>query len=731
MSSYNSDSYAAANGNQELDLTRLLGEMIDHRLLILCFTLLITVCAGLYAFTATPVYTADAMIQIEGKQDNSLLKNLSQLSPELSPDALPEIQLLQSRMILGQTVEALNLNDEVKQHDFPVIGRGLARLFGQKPGTLKLALLHIPAIDNTPRTLTLTALENGRYRVEGDDFLGEGTVGHLFEKEGVSIWVRLMEALPGTRFSLTERSTLESINALNKHLNVVEAGKQSGVLNLSLTGTDPDLIAKELNSIAENYLRQNIDRQAAQDAKSLAFLQRQLPQIKSDLEVAEERLNVYRKQRDSVDLTLEAKSVLEQIVNADNQLNELTFREAEISQLFKKDHPTYRALMEKRQTLENEKARLNQRVSAMPSTQQAILRLSRDVDSGREIYQQLLTRQQELSISRSSAIGNVRIIDTAVTQPEPIQPRKPLIVVMGFMLGFLLSTGFVLGRAAFKRGIESPEQLEVQGITVLATLPRSQWLWKKTRLRKSFSFGESWNHKTRNVPFLPVDRPLDLFVESIRSLRTSLHFTMMETDNRVVMFTGPTQNCGKTLISTSLAAIAAQAGQKVLFIDADMRKGYVHQLFGLKNGGGLSAVLMGKIDYPDAVQHYAPGNIDVLTCGQATDNPSELLIGEQFQLFLNWANKHYTLVIIDTPPILAVTDASLVGRKAGTTLLVARFGMTSVKEVQACAKRLNQAGVTVNGAILNDVVKSAALYYSAGYTPYDYSYTSEKEKKAG
>ncbi|MDK9357051.1 polysaccharide biosynthesis tyrosine autokinase [Lelliottia sp. V106_10] len=731
MSSYTSDIYAAANENHELDLARLLGEMIDHRLLILCITFLFTACAALYAFTATPVFRADAMVQIESKQDNSLLKNLSQLSPELSPDAMPEIQLLKSRMILGQTVDGLRLNEEVKQRYFPLVGRALARLFGQKPATLDLLMMHIPSTEGTPRTLTLTVLDPTHFRVTGDDFEGEGVAGMPFEKEGVSLWVKTMTAQPGARFALTERTKLDTINALNQQFTVAEAGKQSGVLNLSLTGTDPDLIAKVLNSIAENYLRQNIDRQAAQDAKSLAFLQRQLPQIRGDLDVAEERLNVYRKQRDSVDLTLEAKSVLEQIVNADNQLNELTFREAEISQLFKKDHPTYRALMEKRQTLESEKARLNQRVSAMPSTQQEILRLSRDVDSGREIYQQLLTRQQELSISRSSAIGNVRIIDPAVTQPESIKPTKPLVIVMGFMLGLIISAGLVLGRAALKRGIESPDQLENQGITVLATLPRSVWLWKKTRLRGKYFFGDRWTHRTRNIPFLPVDRPVDLFVEAIRGLRTSLHFTMLETTNRVVMFTGPTQNCGKTLVSTSLAAIVAQTGQKVLFIDADMRKGYVHQIFGLTNRTGLSDVLSGKIDYQSAIQRYLPGEVDVMTCGQTPGNPSELLIGEPFQQLLKWANEHYTMVIVDTPPILAVTDASLVGRKAGTTLLVARFGMTSVKEVQACSKRLQLAGVAVDGAILNDVIKSAALYYAEGYAPFEYSYSAEKEKNVG
>lgn len=191
-----------------------------------------------------------------------------------------------------------------------------------------------------------------------------------------------------------------------------------------MTGDDPQLITRILNSIANNYLQQNIARRAAQDSQSLEFLQRQLPEVRSELDEAEEKLSVYRQQRDSVDLNTEAKAVLEQIVNVDNQLNELTFREAEISQLYKKDHPTYRALLEKRQTLEQERKRLNKRVSAMPSTQQEVLRLSRDVEAGRAVYLQLLNRQQELSISKSSAIGNVRIIDPAVTQPQPVKPKK-------------------------------------------------------------------------------------------------------------------------------------------------------------------------------------------------------------------------------------------------------------------------------------------------------------------
>ena len=193
---------------------------------------------------------------------------------------------------------------------------------------------------------------------------------------------------------------MEAINRLQNALKVTDQGKDTGMLSLILTGDNPDLISKILDNISDNYLTQNVARQAAQDEKSLQFLSEQLPKVRRDLDAAEDKLNKYRKQKDSVDLTLEAKSVLDQIVNVDNQLNTLTFREAEISQLYTKEHPTYKALMEKKQILQDERIRLNKKVNTMPSTQQEVLRLSRDVESGRAVYLQLLNRQQELNIQR-------------------------------------------------------------------------------------------------------------------------------------------------------------------------------------------------------------------------------------------------------------------------------------------------------------------------------------------
>lgn len=266
---------------------------------------------------------------------------------------------------------------------------------------------------------------------------------------------------------------------------------------------------------------------------------------------------------------------------------------------------------------------------------------------------------------------------------------------------------------------------------VLATLPRSVWLWKKTHLRKMSFLDSRWRHKTSNVPFLPIERPADIFIEAMRGLRTSLHFTMMDVTNQIVVFIGPTQDCGKTLVSTALAALASQAGQRVLFIDADMRQGYVHNICQLNNHCGLSSVLEGDVKWQDAIQRFEKGGFDVLTCGQQPSLPVELLMGERFNNAMSQMNGHYDIVIVDTPPVLAVTDALLIAKAAAITLLVARFGKTSVKEIEHCLKRLQQMGVQVNGAILNDIVKSASLYYNSGYSHYDYGYTPKEKQREG
>ncbi|WP_370683660.1 polysaccharide biosynthesis tyrosine autokinase [Klebsiella pneumoniae] len=702
----------------ELELGRIVGELIDCRKLIIGITTGFTVIAVLYALMATPIYQANALIQVEQKQGNAILSSLSQMLPDGQLQSAPEISLLQSRMILGKTVDDLNLQTQVEKEYFPIIGKGISRILNNKNESIKIDKLYIERKeDSTDPEIIITIKDDKHFTVEGDGFKVDGIKGEMLDKDKLRILITEINAEPGASFEVKYLSRLKAINNLLEAFNVSDQGKDTGMLGLTLTGTDPNLISKTLNSIANNYLEQNVERQAAQDAKSLDFLNQQLPKVRADLDIAEDKLNSYRKEKDSVDLSMEAKSVLDQIVNVDNQLNELTFREAEISQLYTKEHPTYKALIEKRQTLQQEKTKLNKRVSGMPSTQQEVLRLSRDVESGRAVYLQLLNRQQELSIAKSSAIGNVRIVDDSITDPKPIKPKKILICIIGFILGLFFSVALIMLRFLLRRSIESPEQLEEMGINVYASIPVSEWLLKASDKRK--------RKNNESDKLLAVENPTDLAVEAIRSLRTSLHFAMLEAKNNVLMISGASPNAGKTFVSTNLAATISLANKSVLFIDADLRKGYVHKMLGNEGKSGLSDILSGQANVEETIISVPDGQFDYIGRGQVPPNPAELLMHPRFEKLLAWASAKYDLVIIDTPPILAVTDAAIIGRYAGTTLLVARFESNTVKEIEVSITRFEQSGVNVKGCILNGVVKKASSYYGYGYNYYGYNYSNK------
>ncbi|WP_294912394.1 polysaccharide biosynthesis tyrosine autokinase [Tatumella sp. UBA2305] len=707
----------------EIDLGRLLGELIDHRKLIISITALFTVLAIFYALFATPVYQANSLIQVEQKQGNSLINSLSQMLPDSQPESAPEVILLGSRMILGKTVDDLTLQAQVEQKYFPLIGRGLARLTGQKPGEITVGRIYVESQAGKVPVLTLQAEANGNYHLTGGGYNLHGHIGQLIETKGLSLLITDLQAAPGTEFTVKYISWLDAINNLKQSFSAVDQGKDTGMLNLTLTGSDPDQVKRVLQSISDNYLAQNIDLQAAQDSKSLEFLNQQLPQVRTQLDNAEDKLSAYRKRSDSVDLNMQTQSTLNQIVNVNNQLNELTFREAEISQLYTKDHPTYKALLEKRATLEKEKSILNKQVSKMPAAQQQVLQLSRDVESGRAVYMQLLNRQQELNIAKNSAIGNVRIVDDAVTQPKPVKPQKVLIVLIGVTLGLFVSVGLVLLRVFLRRGIESPEQLEELGINVYASVPVSEWMTRQTPKRSLKVKGR----RKENTSFLAIDNPADLAIEAIRSLRTSLHFAMMEARNNVLMISGASPNAGKTFITSNLAAVIAQGGQRVLFIDADMRKGYTHQIFNHSTDHGLSDILSGKSSVAQGIKPVTSSGFDFIARGAIPPNPAELLMHSRFQQLIDWASSNYDLVLVDTPPILAVTDAAIIGRYAGTTLLVARFEQNTTKELEVSIRRFEQSGVEIKGCILNGVIKKASSYYGYGYSHYGYSY-DDKQK---
>lgn len=709
---------SSAPTDDEIDLGKLFGILIDAKWFIIGITLLFATIGIAVALLSTPIYKADALIQIEQKSSGGISAMVGDMGELFAAEssATTEIEIIKSRMILGDTVDKFNLTTIATPDHLPFIGKGLARINGTQD-YISVSTFEMPrTAQGYKHQLVVIDAEKGSFDLMIEDqIVLSGVVGQTIEMNGYRIKVRELVAQNEDSFSIGKISKLDAINRLASQLSISERGAKTGIVSLSIEGEYPERNQQILNDVVQNYFLQNVRRNSAEAEQSLNFLKDHLPEIKEKLTGSEDVLNRFRQENESIDLNLEAQSTLKVMVALEAQLNELTFKESEISQKFTQDHPAYKSLLDKRQTLLQEKARLNRQVQKLPKTQREVLRMTRDVEVNQQIYIQLLNKVQELNIIKAGTVGNVRIIDSAQSYAIPVKPKKPLIVVLATLLGGMVAVAFVLVKTAFHRGVTSPDEIEQTGISVYASVPKSvQQLEVASKLKRK---------SNKDLLLLAEENPADLSIEALRGLRTSLHFAMMEAKNNVLMISGPAPSIGKTFVSTNFAAVAAKTGQKVLLVDADMRKGYLQQCFGLTADNGLSDFLSGKISQDMVIKPTKVENLDVITRGQVPPNPSELLMHPRFVEFVEKASQEYDLVIIDTPPVLAVTDPSIVGAIAGTTLMVARFDQTTSKELEVARSRFEQSGVEVKGVILNAIEKKAASSYGYGY--YNYAYKSE------
>ncbi|HBN6092713.1 TPA: tyrosine-protein kinase, partial [Vibrio parahaemolyticus] len=620
--------------DDEIDLGKLFGIILDAKWLILCTVVLFSIVGVGVAILSTPIYKADALIQIESKSSGGISAMVGDMGELFSAEssATTEIEIIKSRMILGGTVDKFNLTTVASPNYMPIIGKGLARIQGEQI-SINVTRFNAPSYAvGIPLTLEVVDAEQKAFKLTEDNgsVVLEGRVGELLEKNGYQFLATELVAQTGDSFTVSKISKLDAINKLQENLSISERGKQTGIISLSFSGEDRTKIQAILNDISQNYFLQNVQRNSAEAEQSLEFLKGHLPDIKTKLTASEDVLNRFRQENESIDLGLEAQSTLKVMVELEAQLNELTFKESEISQRFTQDHPAYKSLLDKRQTLLKEKERLNKQVQKLPKTQREVLRMTRDVEVNQQIYIQLLNKVQELNIIKAGTVGNVRILDSAQSFSKPIKPKKALIVVLATLLGGMAGVAFVLIRAAFHRGVETPDQIEQMGIPVYASVPKSiQQLEFASKLKRNKSKGNN------ELVLLAEANPADLSIEALRSLRTSLHFAMMEAKNNVLMISGPAPSIGKTFVSTNFAAVAAKTGQKVLLIDADMRKGYLQQCFGLRWDNGLSEYLSGKVAPSNIIKSTSIDNLNVVTRGQVPPNPSELLMHPRFKSFID------------------------------------------------------------------------------------------------
>jgi len=726
--------YAPSVRDNEIDLRSLLATLGEHKRLILLGTAVFLALSVLYVVLATPEYEANAVVQVEKKTPLVPGIGANAEAPSQSDDAAAstEIQLLTSRQVLGEALSDLGLDVKIEPAHFPVFGNFIARQFQpSQPGDvaspwfgldrygwggekLQFARLDVPD-ELTDVPMELVAGSNGNYALyDGDgNRLLDGHVGEVANNNGITSLVRDLRANPGMHFKVTRLNSLVILDQMKDDITAVEQGRDSGVIALRYSNADPILAKRVLENISNTYVHQNVARNSAEAAKRLTFVKAQLPKVRQELEKAQNALTQFQSQTQTLDVGVQNKALLDQSVALETNIQQLRMQQSELASKFTPQHPAYKALLGQIAQFEAQKGAIQNQIKQLPTTQQGLFWRSRDVEVTNQTYANLLDQAQQLDIARAGAVGNVRVIDaSAVNLDSPTWPKPIPTIIGGTLLGALLMVAFVLLQQMLRRGVEDPVDIELLGLPVYASIPYSE---RGRELGNNTArIGHSGHQR-----LLALKAPTDLAMEALRSLRTSLHFARFKTKNNMLMITAPSPGVGKTFVCANLAVTMAQAGQRVLLIDADMRRGTLHHAMGTRSEAGLSELISGQIPLETALRRVAGAeNLSFISRGDVPPNPSELLMHPNFGELLEQLAPLYDIVVIDTPPVLAVTDAAVIGHQAGTCLMVVRFGLNQQREIALAKQRLEQNGVEIKGAIFNGVQKRNAGRYAYSYYEY-------------
>lgn len=723
------NSYSGRLESPEGDDYVQLGELIvnfwEARYLILGTTLVALLLGSYYVWRKSPIYQVDALLQVEDKKAGKGGAAMAALEGifEQTTKAQAEIEIIKSNLVLGRAIQALSL-DLLALPDFNRF-IGNARVRG-RPDAPELTMEHF----EVPHSLRgipfrIVAKGQGTFRWEGPDgvIIGSGKVGEAlkgaWKGQEMSLQVRAITGESGQRFHLVRQHLQEALRSLRTDLKVAERGRQTNILSITFEHRDPVRGAEILNEIVNQYVKQNIQRKAEEASQTLAFLQEQMPQLRAKLDIAEDQLNRFRMKSGSVDLPEEVKLLLQQSVSLESQALSLKQKKDELLRTYQEGADVVVTLNQQIAKLQKESSQIEGRVRGLPHTQQEVVRLHRDVQVNNELYTALLNNVQQLRVAKAGEIGTARIVDYAMPGLRPIKPRRSLVMGLAALLGVVCGIGLSVLRRALNQDVEDPRLIESRlGLPVVVTIPHSDIQEKEYSLQGA--------KKGNGAHIIAKDHPEDLAVESLRSLRTSLSFTMMDAHNKVVMISGPSPGIGKSFVSSNFAALVAQSAThtRVLLVDGDMRRGNLHQYFGLKHRkSGLSEVLSGQKGWREAIHATDIEGLDLLTSGTLPPNPSELLMSGRFVDFIQEVSDEYNLIIVDAPPVLAVTDPVIIGRQAGSILLLVKSKAHPMDEIRNALSRFENAGIKVKGCIFNDV-----LAVSLGYKYFRYAYHYEYKK---
>jgi succinoglycan biosynthesis transport protein ExoP len=736
------------NTEEQINLRDYLYVIQKRRWTVITVFAVIVITVAILTFTATPIYEATARLIIDKENPNVVsIQEVMSVDASGSDYYQTQYKIIESRTVAREVIRRLNLYKSEEFFPKPKddlisnLKRSIQETIafwkdsitsllrtGDKsiPKTLEGFEPDSPLVSDFIKRIKVSPIRNSRLvdvRFEGKDSVLAATIVNTLTDVYIS---QNLE----TKLRAAQDAVKWLHNRIEEERKKVEKAEQA-----LLRYKEKHSIVTDFSSDVENIT-----------AQKLAHLNTQVVEAESNRVEAETRYKQAMVLTGTPDMLDSIPEVLnnELIRQIKSMEVELFKRMSELSKKYGQKHPQMVAIeselntLQKRRTqevsrvinsLKNEykvalakenslKAALEkQKKESLELNQKAIRYgvLRRESESARYMYELLIKRFKETSLTEDMKTGNIRIVDRAEVPEYPIKPKKKLNILLAIIVSLLTGTGLAFFFEYLDNTIKLPEEVEKHlNIPFLGSIPL-------------FSTKNKWNIRgDTSQELIAYNYPRSTASESYRGIRTSILFSSAESVPQVILITGVGPQEGKTITTANLAVTMAQADSKILILDCDMRRANVHKVFGTANDHGISNLLVGNGNMREAILHTRIPNLDVIPCGPIPPNPAELLGSTRMKTLLNSLRKHYAHILIDSPPSIAVTDAVVLSKSVDGLILVIRAGYTAKEIIKIGIAQFGAVGTHILGAVLNGVDMSRDRYH---YQYYYYYYGKDGDRR--
>jgi len=773
----------AGYGEDEVNLRDAWGVLRRRKWTVIAALGLVLLSVGTFTWLKTPVWRASTLIRVEDsdKSNVAVLDVLASL--QRGSEIETEMRILRTRPIIEDVVDGLNLQFRLERPAGFIRSRFFldiefdrttpARSYEVKRTGADRYRLESVDDEDGEKPLRLKFAAGEQVRIPGGRFV-------LKREEEADA----DEPLPA-EFRIATVSFPGAVRGLTGALQVTRPGREANVMQVAYEGTDRDLARRIPNAVAASFIDQRHRVQKLEVKSTVTFLKEQSELLQKQLEAAESGLQEFREARQIVALGSEAEEQVKRLAELQTQRTQLAAERSALANLlrgidasgaeaaeyrklaafptflrnqaianllqaltaaestrsallsrFTRSHPDViqvtgrieqlegqlgdigrnylSALDDQIASLDAVLARFGTQLEEIPAKEVQFARLERQTKLLGDLYTLLQTRLKEAQIAEAVEDPSVRVVEAAILPNEPVSPRPARNMAFALVLGLMLGVGFAFVREYLDTRIHSGDNVEETiGLAPIGRIP---------------ALPLANGGRRSEDALVTVRAGSSVGAEAFRTLRTNVRFVRGGVGAKEMIVTSPGAREGKSVTAANLAAAFALQGIRTLLIDADMRRSVQHFYFGMEREPGLAGLLAGVSTLLDAVRHTEVEGLDLLPAGTVPPNPAELLGGVRMDDLLANARGSYDALVIDTPPMLAVTDATVLGPKVEGVVLVVRAEQTDRDAASHAIWQLRQVGATVLGVVLNDAKADGAYSYYRYYHSY---YGGDEKKRHG